>query len=183
MDGAERIGPIWAFCRLDAAHRLEDLDDALEALLDAGGDVPAPTDASVRLAALLGYGVAEMERHIGTRLCDEVAAARIRLIEAAFAECQARARGTDEELHHALAVCAALQHEALGDVASGAAAFAVLDDSRKAPRGSVSRVFLSSLPLGARVALAVVRALTLVTWDAPGECFVCPISGSALAAE
>jgi hypothetical protein len=183
MDGPGTIGPIWGFWRLDAVHRSEDLDDALETLLDALAEASAPADPLVRLSALLGCGVAEMERRTGLCLCDEVAAARLLLIEAAFAECLARTKGTGGGLRHALAVCAALQHETLGDVASSAAAFALLDDPRGVPCGVLTQLFLSSLPLGERAALAVVRARTLAVREAPEKRSACPISGSALAAE
>ncbi len=167
MGEAGTIPSVWAFCRLEAACRVEDLDVAVDMLLDAREGDPVPPGVASRLAALLGYGVAELERRTGLRPCADLAAARLLLIEAAFAECRRRLRKGRDGLRQALAVCAALQFEALGDAAAGARAFAALR-ADKVEDARLAGILRASLPLGECVALAVTRALALAGGSAAG---------------
>ncbi len=126
-------GTIWARCDLESVASPEDLDARLDALLDAPG--PEIEGAAARLAAWLGIEPWALHRLAGVPVAADVAAARLRLIAAARRETLLRAealkRSDDaRRLRHALAVCAALQWEALGDVAASALAFACRDRPR-----------------------------------------------------
>ena len=123
-------GAIWMGCDLEAVSGPEDLDARLEALLDV--QEAAVCGAVETLAVCLGIEPWALHRLAGVPVAADVAYARLRLLSAGLAEVVRRAealrRGDDSrELRQALAVCAALQWEALGDVESSAAAFACRD--------------------------------------------------------
>lgn len=126
-------GTLWMRCDLDSVASPEDLDARLDTLLDTQRAVA--TGAVARLAAALGIEPWALHRLAGVPIAAGVANARLRLISAARREVLQRAealkRGDDTRaLRHALAVCAALQWEALGDVAASALAFACRDRPR-----------------------------------------------------
>jgi hypothetical protein len=144
-------GTLWTRCDLDAVANLEDLDARLDAVLDMQD--PATAGAVGRLAAWLAIEPWALHRLAGVPIAADVANARLHLIGAARNETLRRAealkRGDDARgLRHALAVCAAMQWEVLGDVAASALAFACRDRPRldavllaaavreAAPRGS-----------------------------------------------
>lgn len=126
-------GTLWRRCDLETVANPEDLDARLDALLDIQDS--APPGAVGRLAAWLGVEPWALHRLAGVPIAAEVAGAWLRLIDAARGETLRRAealrRGEDARgVRHALTVCAALQWEALGDVASSALAFACRDRPR-----------------------------------------------------
>ncbi|WP_337997154.1 hypothetical protein [Oleispirillum naphthae] len=149
---------LWRDCGLDGVRGVEDLDEAVEAAL--GGCAVAAADAPERLAALFGLSAAALERRTGVPVAPEVAAARHGLIAAALAQCRAAAEAPQEGagLRHALAVCAALQHETLGETQASEAALARREAAEPAPE-LPARALRRALPCGERIALAAVRAL------------------------
>jgi hypothetical protein len=181
MESSGEKNPLWRFCRLNAARCPEDLDDALERLLDAWDDVPSDPGAPARLAAVFGLSAEDMERRTGVAGCPTVAAARLALIGAAFTECRLRVRNGGRNLGQALAVCAALQFEALGEVSSGAAAFAAMEKGAKAV--PLARILRSALYLGPCVGLAVMRGVALAGNGDVGACGAGFSDGWAEAAE
>lgn len=127
------VGTLWTRCDLDTVANPEDLDARLDAVLDAQD--PATAGAVGRLAAWLDIEPWALHRLAGVPIAADVASGRLRLIDAARGETLRRAeafkRGDDARgLRHALAVCAAMQWEALGDVAASALAFACRDRPR-----------------------------------------------------
>ncbi|MGE4528080.1 MAG: hypothetical protein AB7D00_06905 [Rhodospirillaceae bacterium] len=149
---------LWRDCGLDGVRGVEDLDEAVEAAL--GGCAAAAAEAPERLAALFGLDATALERRAGVPVAPEVAAARHGLIVAALAQCRAAAEAPQEGagLRHALAVCAALQHETLGETQASEAALARREAAEPALE-LLARAVRRATPRGARFALAAVRAL------------------------
>lgn len=147
---------LWRDCGLDGVRGVEDLDDAVEAAL--GGETAE--DAPERLAGLFGLDAAALERRTGVPVAPEVAAARHGLIVAALARCRAAAEAPQEAaaLRHALAVCAALQHETLGETQASEAALARREAAEPSAQ-LLAQALRGALPRGTRAALAAVRAL------------------------
>lgn len=149
---------IWRDFQLDAVDGPDDLDARLDLLIEA---LPPLPRATPRLAAALGLTATELRRRAGVPVAEAVAAARLRLIGAALGECRTRAEaGEGARLRHALAVCAALQWDALGEAGMGTLAFvrreAVLPTADHLA-GAVRAALAQPRP----VALARIRALAV----------------------
>ncbi len=149
---------IWHDFELDGVDSPDDLDRRLDWLIDS---LPPSPRARARLAAALGIGAGELRRRAGVPVANAVAAARLRLIDAALAECRAGAEaGGAGHLRHALAVCAALQWDALGEAGLSALAFVRREATRPADDHLAAAV-RAAVPLGHAAALARIRALAV----------------------
>lgn len=149
---------IWRDFRLDAVDGPDDLDACLDLLIET---LPPLPGAIPRLAMALGVGVAELRRRAGVPVAGAVAAARLRLIGAALDECRRRAEaGEGERLRHALAVCAALQWDALGEPGLGALAF-VRREAVLPTADHLAGAVRAALALPRPAALARIRALAV----------------------
>lgn len=151
---------IWRNFGLDGVEGPDDLDTCLDGVIEAQPPLPG---ARARLADALGVEVAELRRRAGVPVADAVAAARVRLIDAALAECRARAEAGDGPgLRHALAVCAALQWDALGEAGLGALAFVRREALLPTAEHLVGAV-RAALPRGRRAVLARIRTLAVAS--------------------
>lgn len=162
-------GDAWIASDLETVSNPEDLDARVEALLDSR-ECREP-GAAAMLAVLLGVDAWVLDRLAGVPVANDVAAARLRLIGAALAEVVARAealrRGDDARgLRQALAVCAALQWEALGEVGLSEAAFA-LRDGHGFDGVLLAAAVREAVPRGRRAVLARVRAIAVA--EAPAQ--------------
>lgn len=155
MQGSAKL---WCDFELDAVEGPDDLDARLELAIETA---PASAAAPARLAAALGIGAAELRRRAGVPVAPGVAAARLLLIEAALAVCAARAEaGEGAALRQAVAVCAALQWDALGD--AGASALAFLRREAAMPTADhLAAAVRAAARLGRRAALARIRCLAV----------------------
>lgn len=155
MNGSAEL---WLEFALDAVEGPDDLDARLDLAIESAA---ASAGAAARLAAALGIGLADLRRRAGVPVAAAVAAARLSLIEAALAECLRCAEAGDGPgLRHAVAVCAALQWDALGDATASALAFL----RREAVTPSADRLaaaVCAAAPLGRRAALARIRSLAV----------------------
>jgi len=158
--GEERI---WMGFDLGSVANPEDLDARLEALLDDQEGVAC--GAVETLAAWLGVESWALHRLAGVPIAADVARARLALLRASLGEVERRAealrRGDDARgFRQALAVCAALQWEVLGDVESSAAAFACRDRPRF-DGVLLAAAVREALPRGRTAALERIRAIAV----------------------
>lgn len=156
-------GTSWSGFGLDTVSNPEDLDARLEAALESRG--PVACGAVATLAARLGMETWALRRLAGVPIAAEVAAARLRLLDAACEESRARAlafRGDDDarRLRQAVAVCAALQWESLGDVDRSGAAFACRDRPRFGG-GFLAAAVCEAVPRGRTALLARIRLVAI----------------------
>jgi len=146
---------VWRDYGLDAVRSLDNLDARIDAVLDTRDAAP---EGRIRLAAALGIAATELDRRAGVPVADAVADARLVLIEAACAACRTRAVRADAGLRRAVAVCAVLQWDALGEVGRSARAFAAIGETSGATFADAVRAALALPPVAC---LARIRALAV----------------------